>query len=1740
MTNDKSYNLAQESPTYAINPVSESQQDSLYVTLTPSSDLVWGGVADYQILSGRAGDDTLYGFDRSLNKSTKTQLNIDILSGDVEPVPGFFFQDLLNILGGNPPSGGRDKFVLGDWRKSYYNQFGSNDFAFIFDFNPKQDTIQLHGSAADYDFISVPFLGTAMFEKSKTSPFFWDGDMVGIVFWNFDLNSQSSNIKYVGYTPPPEPVQPKIEQFGTVGVDIAFDTAVDTSGNVYVTGITNGYFQGSNAGSYDNWIAKYNNGKLLWLKQFGSSNSDLSAAIATDKWGNIYVAGGTQGNLGGSKQASEQDAWLAKYDSNGNQLWVRQFGSFYVSGTTDIDVDENGDVYLSGLTLKPDPRPDDNPNKIIDRQDDVWVAKYDTDGKQKWFTEVASPKSSVALWDEAYGVKVAPDGSVYATGWTYGNFNNSDQFNYYDAWIAKFNKDGQREWIQQFGTPSFEFSWDVDIDSKGNIYLYGWTKGNLGGENAGADDLWLAKYHSDGTQEWIQQFGTSGIDTAFVGGLKIDSNDNIFLAGYTNGNLGGANAGAFDTFVARYDTNGNRVWIQQFGTPELDGSTNLAVDNTGHLYVSGFTEGSLGSLNNGAVDAWIAKLDTTSGDIETFNPSASTELQEIMNTSNKNDLNAPIDNNKVTTLVSNATSPNSSVNSSNNSDPIGKAYEAISSLYNILFQTLLSSSNDTLATPQYDALITTLTPASDLAFAGFGDYQLVFGRSGNDTLYPFDTDLNPSEKTPVHIDMFFGDSEVIKILLFQDFLNILGGNPPSSGADTFVLGDWKTSYYNKSAYNDFGFIFDFNSKQDTIQLRGSAKDYQLVDVPFLGTAIFEKKPGSSSVFEDDLVGIVFANYNLDLNNSYFKYTGTTPPLSLIQPQIKQLGTAGLDLGADITVDSLGNVYVVGLTNGSLEGSNVGSYDSWITKYDSNGKELWGEQIGTSKNDIAVALTTDKWGNLYVVGGTQGDLGDKLGSQTQDAWIAKYDSNGKQLWIQQLGSEYLTGATNIVTDDSGAVYVSGLTVLPDPRPDSNPSKVIALQDDFWVTKYDTNGKKQWFTQVGSPINSIALFDEAYGITLGKDGAVYTTGWTYGDFSGQEGGSFENFRYYDAFIAKLNSSSGQLEKLSPNPEQDVVQFGSPTFDFSWGIVSDSQNNLYTTGWTRGDLGGENAGQEDVWVAKTRPDGSQEWIRQFGTSGADGLYLGGVAIDANDHIFLAGYTDGNLGGINAGLFDVWVASYDTKGNQLWIKQFGTPETDFATKLAVDVKTGSLYVTGFTGGSLGEVNAGAMDAWIAKFDSSTGAMLGFNPSNQVEPTAINPITANNNIGGQTGAEENAQKSFQINVNSDNQLTDSKNILTSRANNLLFVSGSGSQVDLQFEIEQNNASLVNEVGAFVTDNEKGEINGILPGQAGYLEAAMKRSQILFSVLPYNQKLYSTSDTSLDLLGNRKLSFNSGSYLNFYLVQNGSTQEVLNNLATGTSIPSIFFGTSLGTNNFDHLKINTLTNSSFSLAWKETNDTDSVFDDLVIKVSPSTTQTTFGTKLKSQNELIDLRDTQDSISTQFIVHSEAMYKNYVGLYTIDDVTGRIGNLLPKDSGYAQAAIKRSIANFDKNTTNAIQQLNGGTLLAPYIIVNGSTEQFMNLNSSNQFGQGPQAYFAFTEANPDKVDHIRLLGDNQFGFEDIYGGGDRDYNDMILQVNTSSGSNLGSSMRTMPVISQPFATPDLELPLLYQPNSSVIG
>ncbi len=562
---------------------------------TPGSDIAIG-FRPSQLIWGRTGNDVLLGYQPVTPEPD--QLQLDILLGDLAIEDPAFRQ-------------WSDIFVLGDWLRPYYtngpsSSLGLTDLAIIADFTPELDSIQLYGTAEDYQLLEAG-LGTFILFEQAT-----ELNPIGFLLGATDLSLTASYFQFRGITPPPGPVLPGIQQFGSTEYDIPLSITTDPSGNIYVAGGTNGSLVETNIGLRDNFITKYDSeGQVLFSQQFGTSGFETIYGIDTDNQGNFYVTGVTDGELGGPRQAESLDTFVAKYDEQGNQIWIRQIGQNVIFNAFNLAVDqETGDVFISGADVKPT------------LEDDTFVIKFDTNGNQQWITETGT--SGFLSFDESYGLTVAEDGSVYATGWTSGNLGGINA-GLYDNWLAKYdNATGETEWIVQYGTPDYEWSWDVRTDSTENVYTAGWTLGNLGGTNAGSYDAYLTKFDDQGNLQWVEQFGSAGDDEAYS--LYIDRSDNIFVAGYTDGNLAGTNAGSFDAWVARYDQSGNQIWITQFGTPDRDELYGVVADDLGNLYVTGITQGSLGAVNAGSFDGWTAKLSAATGELLDFGADDSTEV----------------------------------------------------------------------------------------------------------------------------------------------------------------------------------------------------------------------------------------------------------------------------------------------------------------------------------------------------------------------------------------------------------------------------------------------------------------------------------------------------------------------------------------------------------------------------------------------------------------------------------------------------------------------------------------------------------------------------------------------------------------------------------------------------------------------------------------------------------------------------------------------------------------------------------------------------------------------------------------------------------------------------------------------------------------------------------------------------------------------------------------------------------
>jgi hypothetical protein len=227
-------------------------------------------------------------------------------------------------------------------------------------------------------------------------------------------------------------------------------------------------------------------------------------------------------------------------------------------------------------------------------------------------------------------------GNLYVAGKTTGIVDNRN-YGKNDGFLTKIDSSGNILWSRQFGTTEEEDIQWCAIDKTGNVYLTGSTTGDLNGKNSGKEDIFIAKYTSEGQIQWIKQFGTDSSDVAR--GIYSDNKGNIYVTGNTGDKLGQASSGKNDCFIMKLDSNGNKSYITQFGTPEDDYSYSIAGGPGSDVLVCGTTWGSFAGKNKGFIDGFTGQF-TEKGDLVKYNQYGSEgfDIAEIVNMDSENNI----------------------------------------------------------------------------------------------------------------------------------------------------------------------------------------------------------------------------------------------------------------------------------------------------------------------------------------------------------------------------------------------------------------------------------------------------------------------------------------------------------------------------------------------------------------------------------------------------------------------------------------------------------------------------------------------------------------------------------------------------------------------------------------------------------------------------------------------------------------------------------------------------------------------------------------------------------------------------------------------------------------------------------------------------------------------------------------------------------------------------------------------
>lgn len=752
---------------------------------------------------------------------------------------------------------------------------------------------------------------------------------------------------------------------------------------------------------------------------------------------------------------------------------------------------------------------------------DVIVTKYNAAGKLQWTRQ---PRTSNS--EEGWGIAADSAGNIYVTGFTYGDMSGNNA-GLGDVFLTKYDAGGTAQWTRQFGSSANDFGRSIAIDTQDNIYVVGATEGAWDGNSAaGARDIFISKYNTGGTRLWTRQLGTTADE--FGAAVAVAANGDIYVTGKTTGGLdGNLNAGGTDIFVAKYNANGSLVWIQQRGSSADDAGWGIAVNAAEEIYITGSTAGGLnGNTHVGLEDTFLLK----------YNSSGALQWTQQLGTA-ANDVGFGValdDSNGI--LITGYT--------------MGRLAGALHVGDKDIFVAKYTASG------VQEWVRSSGTPVTDIGTALVADHQ------GN-------------------------------IFIAGQTLGALDGNLNAGGIDAFVL---------KYAVED-------GVRRWTRLFGSSANDE------------------ATGIAVDSNQNVYLAGYTQGSVDSADNGGGrdafiTKHDVAGFKKWAAQLRTATDEEGWGVAADSSGSVYITGYTQGAFESNtNAGAEDVLLVKYDAAGVRTWLKQFGTTGKDYGKGIAVDAGNNVYITGATAGGLHGNTSSGGQDLFVTKYGADGTRVWTQQLGTAASDAGNAMAVDSGGNVYVVGTTS------GSLDGNVGQGGSDLFVVKYDSGGTKQWTRLIGSNAN-----EEGLGVAVDASNNVYVTGSTAGSIDGAM-----NAGANDILLVKF---------ASDGVKQWVSQFGSTAGDIASGVKVESSDRIYVAGYTSGNLDGlPNSGGRDSFLIKFNGSGVKQWTRLTGTS-SDDIALG-LAVDTQGTVSLGGYTAGALNAhMNAGERDAFIVTYTSGG--------------------------------------------------------------------------------------------------------------------------------------------------------------------------------------------------------------------------------------------------------------------------------------------------------------------------------------------------------------------------------------------------------------------------------------------------------------------------------------------------------------
>ena len=1021
---------------------------------------------------------------------------------------------------------------------------------------------------------------------------------------------------------------------------------------------------------------------ISWRIYPGGLEHDYGRGVALDSTGNCYATGSTysSGWTTGGWDTSHNggvDGYVVKLDSTGETVWSTYLGGSFGEEGTAIAVDADGGCYVTGWT---------NSSGWVSNGGDIslnggidgFVVKLSSGGAHIWSTYLGGNAD-----DYAQGIAVDSAGNccvagyTESPGWVSGGWDTTYS-GLHDGFAVKLNGAGVSEWSTYLGGMDQDYGYGIGVDANGGVYVAGrteslyWISGGwdilYGGE--GFADGYVVKFTATGEHQWSTYLGGTGNDLA--DSIAVNGNGDCYVTGstYSDGWIsGGGNpvrGPGMYAYMMKLDGAGMHQWSTYlYGSPE-----GIAVDAAGNSYVTDCTYfydsvvGGWDTTHNGGSDIALLKL----------NPMGMHVWSSFM---------GGADDDWAVGVAVNA--PGTAIWITGNT--VLGTHESMG-LLNMSTNAFVAKITDTRDT---GGIQVTLTPSEAVA-AGAR-----WRRAGTEAWFNS------------------GDTETgVEAGLWRIECNtVYGWTPP--GGITVEVPEGGTTYataaYSPVSYGSLQMVL---SPPEVVAMGArwrrvgttawlNSEDTEL-DVPSGKSKVeFLKVTGWTSPPSQTLTVPVGGTAS---------GTGEYRMLGAYLDWFTYLGNSREEYAERITVDSEGMCYITGYTNsggwltGGWDNALGGSYDAFVIKLDSRGRQVWSTYLGDSGDDRGYDIALDSWGNCYTTGCTKsanwvsgGWDTSHGGTASNDGFVVKLNSIGGHVWSTYIGGTEADQGLGIALDSDGNCYATGRTWSRDWTSGGWKTS-FGGSEDAYVIKFNSAGGHEWSTYMGGIEADVGtgIAVDSFGNCLAA-GYTSSAGWVSLGWDTSHGGTI----YTDGYVVKFNSAGEHVWS---------TYLGATLYDYAYSIAVDAEGNCYSAGetnsnnWASGGWDIVNSGAYEGFVVKLNALGAHLWSTYLGDTQFTSAY--GLATDPEGACYVTGNTPSStwMGNTTwAGAVDAFVVKFDSLGRHEWSTCLGGESYDEGKGVAFDPSCSSVWVCGNTGstdwgqeGLYTSYLGGGCDAFVAK----------------------------------------------------------------------------------------------------------------------------------------------------------------------------------------------------------------------------------------------------------------------------------------------------------------------------------------------------------------------------------------------------------------------------------------------------------